>query len=198
MNLNGCRWLGGHAGHQHRHGLEIQRPESRFPELPVHDSSRLFQGLSSIQANGKMALSGFIKGRYNAASMPGFGLKLDIDNGRFKYPSLPAEVRSVFVNLAVENPTVFLIIRTSTFPDWMPTSVVTSFRSRLVLKTPVSDPDLDAMMKGRINLDNVKKFVPLEREPIWRSYGSRSGTEGTMSSIDRKQYDQFKAAGVCS
>ncbi|HRU61174.1 MAG TPA: AsmA-like C-terminal region-containing protein [Bacteroidia bacterium] len=176
--------------------LKFNAPKADFRNFLSMIPAVYSKDFSSIQANGKMALSGFIKGRYNAASMPGFGLKLDIDNGRFKYPSLPAEVRSVFVNLAVEN------------PDGVPDHTYINlsrldanlggdeFRSRLVLKTPVSDPDLDAMMKGRINLDNVKKFVPLEKgTDLSGRMEADLELKGRMSSIDRKQYDQFKAAG---
>ena len=51
-------------------------------------------------------------------------------------------------------------------------------------------------MKGRINLDNVKKFVPLEKgTDLSGRMEADLELKGRMSSIDRKQYDQFKAAG---
>ena len=37
--------------------------------------------------------------------MPGFGLKIDIDNGQFKYPDLPKSLNNVYVNLNIDNPT---------------------------------------------------------------------------------------------
>lgn len=151
---------------------------------------------TSMQASGTMGFSGFIKGRYNAAGMPGFGMKLDIDNGRFKYPSLPAEVRSVFVNLVIDN------------PDGQPDHTLINlsrmdanlggdeFRSRLVLRTPISDPDIHALLKGRIDLGNVKKFLPLEKgTDLSGRVEADLELKGRMSSIDRKQYEQFRAAG---
>ncbi|MBL0341604.1 MAG: hypothetical protein IPP71_12070 [Bacteroidetes bacterium] len=36
------------------------------------------------------------------------------------------------------------------------------FDVRLIVKTPVSDADIDATIKGSINLANISKMVPLE------------------------------------
>jgi hypothetical protein len=176
--------------------LKFNAPKADFRNFLSMIPAVYSKDFSSIQASGKMALSGQISGRYNAVSMPGFGMKLDIDNGRFKYPGLPAEVRGVFVNLAVDN------------PDGVPDHTFINlsrmdanlggdeFRARLVLRTPVSDPDLDAMMKGKIDLGNVRKFVPLEKgTDLSGRIEADLELKGRMSSIERKQYEQFKAVG---
>ena len=109
-----------------------------------------------------MALSGFIKGRYNGVSMPGFGLILKIDNGMFQYPSLQSSVSNAFVDLKVNH--------TDGAPDHTIVDLKNlhlemagaPFDAKLLLKTPVSDPDLDAFVKGKIDLGAIQKFVPLE------------------------------------
>ncbi|HRH66927.1 MAG TPA: AsmA-like C-terminal region-containing protein, partial [Bacteroidia bacterium] len=149
-----------------------------------------------LKSSGKMSFTGFIKGRYNAVSMPGFGLTLNIDNGMFQYPALPAAVKNVFVNLNITN------------PDGLPDHTLINlsklhvemagdpFDAKLILKTPVSDPDLDAFVKGKIILDNIGKLVPLEKGT------SLTGTiladltaKGKMSAVEKKQFDKFYASG---
>ena len=107
--------------------LKFNAPKADFRNFLSMIPAVYSKDFSSIQANGKMALSGFIKGRYNAASMPGFGLKLDIDNGDSNIPACRPKYAACSSTWRLKTPTVFPIIRTSTFPDWMPTSVVTSF-----------------------------------------------------------------------
>lgn len=149
-----------------------------------------------IQSSGKMGFDGFIKGRYNLKEMPGFGINLEVDKGMFRYPSLPAAVENVFLTLKINN------------PDGIPDHTVINlskmhlemnkdpFDARLVLKNPVSDPDLDAFMKGKIDLSGISKLVPLEKGT------SLSGiitadiiAIGKMSSIEQKRYEDFQASG---
>ena len=151
---------------------------------------------SELKSSGKMALGGFIKGRYNDKSMPGFGLDLKIDNGMFKYPSLPASVNNVNVDLAINN------------PDGVPdhTSINLSklhveinndpFDARFKLSTPISDPNIDAYMKGKIDLSGIQKVVPLEKGTSLRGVITADLTaKGRMSSIQQKKYNEFSAAG---
>ncbi len=150
----------------------------------------------SLKSSGTMALSGFIKGRYNGVSMPGFGLILKIDNGMFQYPSLPSSVSNVFVDLKVNN------------PDGVPDHTIVDlkklhlemagapFDAKLLLKTPVSDPDLDAFVKGKIDLGAIQKFVPLEDGTTLTGLITADiSAKGRMSSIEQQKYEQFTASG---
>lgn len=154
------------------------------------------ENFKDVKSSGKMALNGYIKGRYNAVSMPGFGIDLDIDNGMFKYPSLPASLNNVFVNLKVDNPDGIpdhTFINLSRFHMEMNGD---PFDAKLVLKTPVSDPDLDAFLKGKVDLSGISKLVPLEKGTSLNGVITADLTaKGRMSSIEKKQYNEFNAAG---
>ncbi|MBL0341605.1 MAG: hypothetical protein IPP71_12075 [Bacteroidetes bacterium] len=62
------------------------------------------EGFDKVQSKGKLAFNGFIKGRYNDNSMPGFGINLKIADGMFKYPDLPTAINNVSVDLNITNP----------------------------------------------------------------------------------------------
>lgn len=149
-----------------------------------------------LKSSGTMALGGFIKGRFNGKSMPGFGLDLKINNGMFKYPSLPSSVNNVNVDLAIKNP--------DGIPDH--TSINLSkfhvevnndpFDARLSLTTPISDPNIDAFMKGKIDLSGIQKIVPLEKGTSLTGIITADVTaKGRMSAIEQKKFDQFAASG---
>ena len=151
---------------------------------------------ASVQTSGTMKLSAFLKGRYNAVSMPGFGLELNIADGRMKYPSLPAEVKDIAVDLSVTN------------PDGVPdhTSVDLSrfhvnvagdvLDARLKLNTPVSDPDIDAFLKGRIDLSNIGKFYPLSKgTSLTGRMAADASMKGRLSAAEKQDFSRFTASG---
>lgn len=179
--------------------LKFSTPQSEFRNflslLPVIYKD----GFSNLKSSGKLALSGYIKGRYNGASSPGFGLSVNIENGMFQYPSLPSSVNNVQVNLDIHN------------PDGIPDHTLINlsklhlelagdpFDARLILKTPVSDPDFDAFVKGKIDLGNMQKIVPLDKGTrLTGSITSDLSARGRMSAVEKKQFDRFQAQGSLS
>ena len=149
-----------------------------------------------MKSSGKMAFDGFFKGRYNGKSMPGFGINLNIDNGMFQYPSLPSAVKNVFVDLKINNPdglpdhTFINLSRLHVEMNGDP------FDAKLILKTPVSDPDIDAFLKGKIDLSGIQKFIPLEKGTSLNGMITADvSAKGRMSSVEQKKYDKFYASG---
>ncbi len=151
---------------------------------------------SSISASGSMKLDGNITGRYNAVSIPGFGIKLLIENGRFKYPSLPAEVKDVFVKLDIANPDGVpdhTVIDLSRLHANLAGDVVDA---RLSVKTPSSDPDLDVFLKGRINLSNVSSYYPLEKgTDLTGTLEADAKAKGRLSAMEKQDLEHFDASG---
>ncbi len=153
-------------------------------------------GFKDIKASGKMSFDGWAKGRYNTTSIPGFGMNLNIDNGSFKYPSLPAEVKSVFVDFKVSNPDGVMDHTVVNLSRMHIEMAGDPFDARLVLKTPISDPDIDAAFKGKVDLNSMQKVVPLEKgTTLTGIITSDLSAKGKYSSIKNQQYDKFSASG---
>lgn len=149
-----------------------------------------------LQSSGSLAFDGFVKGTYNEKQMPAFALKLLIENGMFKYPALPAPVSNVQVNLSVTNPDGNLD-NTKVDLSKMHFEVAGDpFDARLVVVNPIKDPDMDALLKGRINLDNITRIVPLEDGmKVSGLIISDFQAKARMSDIDAKRYEQVNASG---
>ncbi|GAA4018882.1 hypothetical protein GCM10022408_35960 [Hymenobacter fastidiosus] len=60
-----------------------------------------------VEADGKVAFDGYLKGVQNELRMPGYGVNLQISNGMFHYPQLPRAARNINVDLNVDNPSGF-------------------------------------------------------------------------------------------
>lgn len=155
------------------------------------------ESFSDLKSSGGLEMNGFIKGTYNDKSLPGYGLNLKINNGMFQYPSLPSAVNNVNVDLSIANSdgvTDNTIINLKTMHVELGTE---PFDARLYVTTPVSDATIDGMVKGTVNLSNIKNYIPLEAGSELNGILKADLTmKGKYSSIEKKQYEQFNSAGT--
>lgn len=156
--------------------------------------------LNGVQMSGKAAFSGFVKGVYNGSRMPGFGVAMDVDNGRFKYPDLPAAVEQVFVDLKVNSPAGTdldgMVVDLKRFAMRMAGNPV---EARMHLTRPISDPKVDAELKADLDLASVKTVVPMpEGEDLKGKLKADVTMKGAMSDIEAQRYEKFTATGHLS
>lgn len=151
--------------------------------------------LTGVQMSGKAGFSGFVKGIYNDNSMPAFGLDVDVDKGRFKYPDLPSSVEDIYVDLNIScpqgNDMDKMVVDLKRFALKMANNPV---EARMHLTTPMSDPNVDAELKANLDLASVKTVVPMKEE-LKGNLTADVRMKGRMSDVENGRYDKFKADG---
>ncbi|HRF79235.1 MAG TPA: AsmA-like C-terminal region-containing protein [Flavobacteriales bacterium] len=151
--------------------------------------------LSGVQMSGKAGFNGYVKGVMNDDSTPAFGLKVDVDNGRFKYPDLPSSVDDIYVDLTISSPQGnnmdLMVIDLKRFAMKMATNPV---EARMHLTHPMSDPNVDAELKANLDLASVKTVVPMKEE-LKGNLTADVRMKGRMSDVEKGQYDKFQADG---
>ena len=93
---------------------------------------------------------------------------MQVSQGMFKYPSLPAAINNINFDLKIDCPDGVFdhtlidmkklhleLIRNLLMPVYL-------------LKHQFPDPYIDASIKGRIDLGSVKNFMPLGKAPAFR------------------------------
>lgn len=153
--------------------------------------------LNGVDMSGKAAFSGYVKGKYNDNTMPGFGVTINVDNGRFKYPDLPGEVKDIFVDCNIASPQGNdmdgMVVDLKRFALKLAGNPVSA---RMYLTTPISDPNVDAELNANLDLASIKQVVPMEKsDELKGSLTADVRMKGRMSSIDKQQYDKFQADG---
>jgi len=150
----------------------------------------------SLKLNGKAAGTMHTSADGNSDTYPSFEVNLGIANAMFKYPSLPKSVNNINIDVHVENKKDYLdatVVDVNKFHLEMAGNPIDMWAH---VKTPISDPDLSAEIKGIINMASVKEFVPLEKgDEMSGVVKADISAAGRMSSIDKKEYDKFKMAG---
>ncbi|MCS6990463.1 MAG: hypothetical protein NZL95_01205 [Chitinophagales bacterium] len=149
-----------------------------------------------IKAEGKVAASGRVWGTYGVDRMPAFEVSLKVENGQFQYPQLPQAVHNVHIDLNINNsngqPDQTEIDLKQLHAE-LGSDVVDA---RLNVKTPVSDPNVNGMIKGMLNLGNLKNVIPLpEGTDLSGIVRSDVMLKGRYSAIEQKRYEQFEASG---
>jgi polyhydroxyalkanoate synthesis regulator phasin len=150
----------------------------------------------SLTTSGSMMLEGHVKGAFTDVVYPGFGLNLQIDNGMFQYPGLPASVSHVNVSANIANPGIDLDLTVVDVPVFKMQLAGAPIEARFHLKTPMSDPQFDTWVAGQLDLSQVKQFYPLDEGFLLNGVvGGDVEMRGRLSDFEQGNYDAFHAAG---
>jgi hypothetical protein len=154
---------------------------------------------SNVKTSGTMAFDGFVKGLYSDVSMPAFAINLKVADGMFSYPGLPGNVSDVNLQAAIANPDGVLDHTTIDVPRMHLSMMQNPVDITLALRTPITDPDINATVKGTLNLENVSKVYPLgDKTKLSGIVKTDMAFSGKISAIEKGAYDQFKASGFAT
>ncbi len=177
--------------------LAFKAPSTKFlsilslvPAVYAHDFDK-------VKTSGGFTLDGRIKGEYGDSAFPGFAINAKVDNAAFQYPDLPLPARDIVMDLALTNPggsADSTVVNLSRFHVRMGSNPVDA---SLVVRTPVSDPNVDLRMKGKVDLADVRRTVKLEKvDQLTGTIAADAAVKARMSAIDKQQYDRVAASGT--
>ncbi|MBP6977735.1 MAG: AsmA-like C-terminal region-containing protein [Bacteroidales bacterium] len=150
-----------------------------------------------IRTSGNLEMDGFILGKYTEESLPSFGLKMKITGGMFQYPDLPANVSDIRLEASLDNPGGTMD-NTVISVDPLHLAVAGNpVDASLSVRQPVSDPDIQATVKGKIDLGAVQKVFPLDPHQQLSGRVSADITiKGRMSDFEQKNFQKVIANGT--
>ncbi|MFC3561550.1 AsmA-like C-terminal region-containing protein [Pedobacter jamesrossensis] len=148
-----------------------------------------------MEATGKFAMNGIAKGTYNDKSLPAFNLNLSIENGKIKYPSLPSAINNIQVKSQINNPDGIMDHTVVNVPAFHLEFGQVPVDGRLLLKNPTTDPFVDMALKGKLDLKQLTAIFPMKDMTLSGILDADVRAAGKKSSIDKGQYEAFKASG---
>lgn len=149
-----------------------------------------------LEASGKFAMNGTAKGTYNEKSIPAFNVALAIENGKIKYPSLPSAIHNIQVKSTIANPDGVMDHTVVNVPAFHLEFGAAPIDGRLLVKTPMSDPFVDMALKGNLDLKQLTAIFPMKDMSLSGVLIADVQAAGHKSSIDKGQYQDFKAKGI--
>ena len=177
--------------------LAFNAPSTRFlsilslvPAVYAHDFDK-------VKTSGTFAVKGQVKGEYGDRAFPSFALNARVENAAFQYPDLPLPARDIAMDLSIANPggnADSTVVRLQKFHLLIGRNPIDA---TLLLKTPISDPDVDARVTGKVDLADVRRTMKLEGiDQLAGTVAADVVLRTRMSFIDKKQYDKVGASGT--
>lgn len=175
--------------------MKLNTNEVGFKELLSLIPAIYAKDFQDLKTDGKASLTAFAKGILGQDQVPQFEVALDVKDGMFRYPSLPAGVENINITANVKNAGRNIDATEITVSPFDFVLAGNPFSLKASVKTPMSDPDLQASAQGTLDLGKIKEVYPLEDMTLNGTIQADMNLAGKLSYIEKEQYDQMKAAG---
>ncbi|HEX6614845.1 MAG TPA: AsmA-like C-terminal region-containing protein [Gemmatimonadales bacterium] len=177
--------------------LAFKAPSTNFrsilslvPAVYAHDFDK-------VKTSGSFTVNGRVKGEYGETAFPSFALDARVDDAAFQYSDLPLPARNIILDLSLTNPGGSA---DSTVVDLRKFHVIIGrnpLNASLVVRTPVSDPAVNAQVAGKVDLADVRRTVKLEGvDQLAGTVAANASLRTRMSDIKHKRYGQVAASGT--
>jgi hypothetical protein len=179
--------------------LSFEAPGAEFGEILSLVPAIYAQDFASLETSGTFAVNGTVDGTYGPGAFPALQIRANIADGSFRYPDLPLPARAITADFTVDNPGGDLdntVVSLSRFHVEIGDQPVDA---AFTLRTPVSDPEVDARVQGTLDLDAVAQTVKLgpERE-VGGVVVADASVRARRSDVDSARYENIAAEGTVS
>ncbi|HCQ30522.1 MAG TPA: membrane assembly protein AsmA, partial [Flavobacteriales bacterium] len=154
---------------------------------------------NNVKTEGQLALQGYAKGEYIGESLPAFGLDLQVNNAMFKYPDLPKSVKQIAIDLHIDNPGGSDDNTNIDLNKFHMEIAGNPIDAAMKIRKPISDPDIQAELKAKLDLASIKDVLPMEEgEDYNGKIASDVRLKGKVSALEQERYEDFDAQGTFS
>lgn len=153
---------------------------------------------ADVKTKGQASLSVVVDGVFNSLKniLPGFDLKLLVQDGYVKYPQLPSTIENLNFDLhtaAKRSDYKDLFINISKFNFTIDKE---SVNGNLLVENATGDQSLRGVLNGNINLANIKNALPMtDIEKLSGKVKADIRFDTKMSLVEQEKYDQIKFNG---
>lgn len=177
--------------------LSFSSPDNSFKNFLSLIPGAYTADFKDVKTDGNFSFKGRVNGKMSETSIPGFDIAVSINNAMLKYPSLPKSIKNIQANISLVNKgnsadqTVVNINPLKLAIDSNP------FEAAILLKTPVSDPDVDAKLKGTVNLGDLAQAFPMkDLQELKGILVADVKLKARNSDIERQRYENVQVAGT--
>jgi hypothetical protein len=177
--------------------LTFSTGESSFKSLLSMVPSIYMTDFNDLKTSGMFTLEGAAKGIYSDSdsTMPDISLQVSVMNGLISYPSLPEKITNININSGIFIDGTELDRTTVNVSNFHLELAGNPFDMKFALRTPVSDPDFNAEIDGRVDLKALSNALPLDSLDLSGLINISMRMSGKMSLLEKEQYEKFQASG---
>ncbi|MDF1559266.1 MAG: AsmA-like C-terminal region-containing protein [Bacteroidales bacterium] len=177
--------------------LVFSTPETSFKSLLSLVPAFYMKGYENLRASGTVALEGAARGVYSSAdtTLPDISVGLQVNDGVISYPGLPEKISAISINGKVLTGGKDMDNTTVEINRFHFELAGNPFDLTLALATPVSDPEVAATAKGKIDLAKLQQAITFDSLDLNGLLDVSLEIAGRLSMIENKEYDRFRADG---
>ena len=178
--------------------LKLNASKATFKEFLSLIPTFYQSGYESMVTKGNLALGGYVKGIMDDKNMPGWDFKLNVDKASIKYPDLPGTISNMIVAAGSkfaggEDMDKMTIDVEKFHADFVGNTI----DANLKMRNPMTDPLLVSKIVAKMDLATLKNVIPMgEGESYTGKLNANVDLNGRMSSLDKGDYEAFKAEGT--
>ena len=177
--------------------LKFKTPTSSFKNFLGLVPAKYSSNLKEVKTSGDFTVVGFAKGLYSETSIPKFNIEIASNNASFQYPNLPKSVRNIIIDTKIINETG---VMKDTYVNLDKLSFQIDqdvFNAKANIKNISENAQVNAALKGTINLRNLTKAYPIKLEkPLTGILKADVTSEFDMESVEKSDYANIKNAGT--
>ena len=177
--------------------LKFKTPTSSFKNFLGLVPAKYSSNLKEVKTSGDFTVVGFAKGLYSETSVPKFNIEIASNNAAFQYPNLPKSVRNIIIDTKIINETG---VMKDTYVNLDKLSFQIDqdvFNAKANIKNISENAQVNAALKGTINLRNLTKAYPIKLEkPLTGILKADVTAEFDMESVEKSDYTNIKNAGT--
>ncbi len=192
LTISGTFILGEKADN---YDLTFKSPASSLKDLLGLVPAQYQAKLKNVESSGAISFEGFVKGAYQENSMPSFGVDLKVSDGRIKYPKLTKSLDKIDVTASLTKPQGSMDLMKIDLKKFIASVDDNLISGSLNVITPVSNPEIDGLLKAHINLGVLKQVFPIDSIDVSGNIEGYVKFNGQYASIEKGEYEKFKTEG---
>ncbi|MCT4591604.1 MAG: AsmA-like C-terminal region-containing protein [Carboxylicivirga sp.] len=176
--------------------LKLGSTNTDFKSLLALVPEQFLKDFEGLKTEGSMNLNATVKGEYiDEEHLPAFTLDLGVDKGRIQYPDLPESIDNINVGLKVNNPGGSADQTVTQLDEFHFEIADNPFDANFKVVTPVSNPNFNGGIVGKIDLHSLANAIPMDSFDIKGLIETDCTFSGDYATIEKEAYEQINAKG---
>lgn len=175
--------------------IKLNTSKIQFKEILSIIPAIYTKDFETLKTSGNVSMEAFAKGKMEGKNVPQLSIKLNVKDGMFRYPSLPAGVDNIQVGVSITNPGGDADLTKIKIQPFSFSLAGNPFSLTADIQTLVSDPDFSFAAQGTLNLGKIKDVYPVEDMELNGIIHADINAAGKLSYIEKEVYNKISASG---
>ncbi|CAM1373940.1 conserved hypothetical protein [Tenacibaculum litopenaei] len=183
--------------HNQEVALNFSTPSSDFKNFLALLPEVYAKNINQVKTTGNFSVKGAINGIIDEKRIPKFDIAMNATNASFKYPELPKSIENIFIDVHIDNKTGNLKNTAVTVNNLAFQIDQDKFSGSGKASNLLSNPYVNASLKGSVNLGNIHKAYPLpENTKLQGIVNADLQTRFDVEAIKKNNVERIKNTGT--